>query len=324
MNRTGFSHIVIYFYEKVKRFLVSKDLLIFLFFLLISTGLWTLHALRKNYETMIVVPVIYTHIPKGLVKASNLPQKLRVSVTDGGTTLLRYRITKDFSPITIDAGKYANGNHLFNTMLLESDIQKQLNTSTKIIKIYPNQIAMKFEKLKCKQVEVKIRGNISLAQQYVLCNAIDIRPKRVMVYATSSILDTMKYAYTEPFSLNDVKDTIQTNVRLASQQNIAYAPSMIHITVRTETYTEKEIEVKINPINVNEGYRLRTFPSSTKIRFNVGISNYNKINANSFVVTADYKEAKGSKIPLLFSYPEALISNVRFSPNSVDYILEKK
>ena len=66
--------------EDVKRFLTSKDLLIFLFFLLITAFLWLLEALRKNYETVIQIPISYVNLPNDYIITNELPQKTRITI----------------------------------------------------------------------------------------------------------------------------------------------------------------------------------------------------------------------------------------------------
>jgi hypothetical protein len=49
--------------KKIKQFLTTRDFLVFLLFLGISTALWTLQALRKNYEMTVEMPIAYTNLP---------------------------------------------------------------------------------------------------------------------------------------------------------------------------------------------------------------------------------------------------------------------
>ena len=113
--------------EDIKRFITSKDLLIFLFFLLITSFLWLLEALRKNYETVIQIPISYVNVPNDYLITNELPQKTRITITGRGTSLLSHRYGKRFDPLKVDVGKFMKRNReLFYTKELIEPLKKQI------------------------------------------------------------------------------------------------------------------------------------------------------------------------------------------------------
>ena len=106
--------------KEIRKFLTSRDLLIFVFFLIVSTGLWALQAMRKEYETIIQIPITYEKAPEGLVQQAELPQRLLITVTDDGTSLVRYRWMHSYNPIAIDISAYTDGTYSLPTAEFES------------------------------------------------------------------------------------------------------------------------------------------------------------------------------------------------------------
>jgi len=309
--------------QRVKRFLTGKDLFAFLFFLAISTAVWGLHAMRKTYETVIQIPVIYKNLPEGYVQTEKLPENLRVTVSDRGNVLLSYRVTKRFSPIPVNLEDFQKEKSGINTKTLEPAILKQLNATTQITNITPELLRFKFVRLKNKTLPVKLDRQIDLAQQYTLSGPIEITPEKVTVYAPENILDTMRFAYTEPLILTNLKDTIRQSVKLKELKDIAYSPPSVTVTVKAELYTERTVEVPISVTNVPPGRTLRIFPSVVSVSFQVGLSMYNKINASSFVLAVDYNETSQKKLPVEIKKQPEKIFNARIDPQYVDYLIEE-
>jgi hypothetical protein len=309
--------------QRIKRFLTGKDLFAFLFFLAISTAVWGLHAMRKTYETTIQIPVIYENLPEGYVQMEKLPDNLRVTVTNKGNVLLRYRFTKRFSPISVNMEDFQKEEPGINTKTLEPAILKQLNATTQITSITPELLRFKFVRLENKTIPVKLDGRIDLAQQHTLSDPVEITPGEVTVYAPENILDTMRFAHTDPLILTNLKETIRQSVKLKEIKEISYSPPSVMVTVKTELYTEKTVEVPISVVNVPHGRTLRVFPSVVSVSFQVGLSLYDKINASSFVLAVDYNETSRKKLPVEIKKQPEKIFNARINPQYVDYLIEE-
>ena len=61
------------FLQKLKSFFFTKDILSFLLFLALSSAFWFVHALGKERETTIVVPVRYVGIQINVAVTNSPP-----------------------------------------------------------------------------------------------------------------------------------------------------------------------------------------------------------------------------------------------------------
>ena len=68
--------------KKLKAFFFTKDILSFLFFLALSSTFWFVHALGKERETNIIVPVRYVGIPINVAITNSPPSEISLYLSD--------------------------------------------------------------------------------------------------------------------------------------------------------------------------------------------------------------------------------------------------
>ena len=86
---------------KVKALLISKNVLTFLVFLVLSGMFWFVHSLGRERESIINIPVNYIGIPEDVKIVSELPRNITIVIRDEGLRLLEYNKKKTI-PLTLD------------------------------------------------------------------------------------------------------------------------------------------------------------------------------------------------------------------------------
>lgn len=314
--------------ENIKRFVTSKDLLVFLFFLLVTSFLWLLSALRKNYETVVQIPISYVNIPNNYIITNELPQKTRVTITGRGTSLLSHRYGKKFDPLKIDIGRFMQKKmELYYTKELVEPLKKQIKDGVQIGRIFPDTIRIKLSKQEEKKVPIKLNSRIELSQQYCYCDSLHIEPREVIAYGPQELLDSIQFAETDSLILEEVNDTIKIKVPLKKLSYITFSEKEIDLSIYTEPFTEKSIIAPVSIVNLPENWNLRIFPSTATINCQVGVSSYEKIDASSFSLEVDYNETalkRDSKLPIHLKKSAKEAFNIKIKPSSTDYIIEEK
>ena len=95
----------------------------------------------------------------------------------------------------------------------------------------------------------------------------------------------------------------------------------------SEKFTEKSIQLPISIKHVPENITLRIFPSATTLSYQIGLSSYEKVDASSFSLYVDFREAKRNgkdKLKIKLNKRDSKAFNVKLKPESVDYIIEEK
>ena len=287
-----------------------------------------LQTLDGLFQTEFKIPIRLKNVPKQVILTSDVPENIRVRVEDRGTVLLNYMLGKTFFPVSLDFNDFENNaSHLhISTQDLKKRIATQLNVSTKLISIQPDTLDLIYTNGEPKKIPVSLNGDIKAARQYYI-DHIDFTPDSVTAYAPSEILDTLTKAYTQPFTLKDVTDTVRHRIELQRFKGVKFVPSHSDIIVYADMYSEKQIEVPIYGLNFPPGKILRTFPSKVNVIFQVGLKHFKEVTANDFLVGVTYENVlqnKEDKLPLSIINSSQHASHIRISPSMVDYLIEQQ
>lgn len=308
----------------------GRDMLVFAFFLVVSTGFWLLQKLNDTFDADIRVPLEMEGVPHGTVITTPLPREVVVTIQDKGTNLFNYlRSGKGIAPIVLDFSAYDNGSATAKVSVPATDVQRafqqQVNASVRVLRMRPNQFEFHYNKGVSRRLAVKLAGRISTRQQNYM-QGLSFSPDSVTVYAPASILDTLRYAYTESQEITELDRTTTFNVGFPSICGVKVVPETVAMTAHVDYYTEQSVSVPVIGLNFPAGMSLKTFPATVTVKYRVGASSARFIQPGNFVLAATYEEFlanPGSKYRLqLKSIPEG-VSNVRIYPQEVDYLLEQ-
>lgn len=317
--------------EKIRNFLLSRksrEFLIFLFFVFVSFCFWLLQVLNDDYETELSIPLRMKNVPENVVLTSELPKELKIGVKDRGTVLVNYLLGQTLYPVTIDFMDYQDKGTqvriLSNT--LQKRIASQLNQSTKLSTIKPDTLELIYTRGEGKKIPVKLRGEVSADRPYYLSEVI-YSPDSVMVYAPKEILDTITSAFTESLYIEQIADTTRQRVELMPVKGAKFTPSYCDLTFLVDMYSEKTVEVPVQGVNFPKDKQLRTFPSKVKVKFQIGLSYFNSVTADDFVVVVDYNQLhknESDKCPLVLMQSPTNIHQIQLNPQEIDYLIEQK
>lgn len=316
--------------DKVRDFLLTekcREFLIFLFFVAISFGFWMLQTLDGTFETEFSIPLRLKDVPKDVIITSDLQDEVKVKVEDRGTVLLNYMLGRSFLPISINFSDYENTSS--RVVLPYEDLRKrvssQLNSTTKLLSVYPDSIGFVYSQGQYKKVPVSVSGKITPGIQYYI-SGIKLSPDSVIVYAPAEVLKTVQTAYTMPLDCENLTESVSLRTSLKRIDGAKYDPSFCDVSVSVDMYSEKTVEVPVVGIGFPANKTLRTFPSKVKVTFKVGLSGYSSVNADDFFIGVKYSDLlKTTKdnIDLVVTTTNPNVSNIRVVPSSVDYLIEE-
>ncbi|MEI7502426.1 MAG: YbbR-like domain-containing protein [Paludibacter sp.] len=319
-----------YYTQKLKSFFFSKDILSFLLFLTLAASFWFVNALGKDRETTISIPIRYVGIPQNVAIINKIPSELTLNVKDQGLRLFSYSKQR-LTPISFDLSRLfkQKGDILFTSEQINANVNKyrHLMPTTTVLEIHPDSIFVKYEKLSIKTLAVEFVSKIELAPQYMLSNNIQLNPSRVTVFGPKNILDSMKSIPTEYVELKGLNETKHLTTKLKPIKSVRFAITETKVNLFVEQFTEKNIKIPVKSINCPSNLAIRTFPAVVDISYNVGLSHFNSSINNDLEVYLDFNDLKLSKKnrqKLKIINKSDYISNVRISPEEVDFLLEEK
>lgn len=308
-------------------FVWNRQFLTFLFFLLLSASFWLFQAVNETYEEEFVVPIHLTGIPDNVVLTTDPPSGIRITLRDRGVTLLRYRYTRHFAPITIKWDEVSDnaGHVVLNASELIKSTLQSLEGSTHVVAFRPEMVEFYFNYGMSKRLPVVFQGRLRTDSTYSLLT-VDVEPRTVLVYASKRVLDTLTAAYTAPIRLGSLTDTTVIRRAFVKIPGVKYVPDRVRITAIADRMIEKTVEVPVQGVNFPATKILRTFPSKVSITFQVGMSQYRKITPESFVLVVNYADLIGDSdniCPLSLKSVPYGVRRARINPSEVEYVVEE-
>lgn len=305
-----------------------RELLIFLFFLILSGVFWLMTTLNENYEQEIKIPVRYTNIPKNALITSGETDTIRVIVSDRGISLITYLYREGLAPIDIDFMKYAGNNGLgvINSSELQKLVNKCLPTSASAISIKPEQLVFYYNYGEQKKVPVRWKGNVTPDKVHFISGTYYSHDS-ISIYASPRMLDSIQEVYTEPLEYRDLNDSISFNCKLQKIQGVKMVPDQITVSFATDIMTELHFdEIPVIGINMPEGKMLRTFPAKVKVSFVAGLKKYQSMLPTDFVIVADYEDiiqdTTSTQCEIRIQKKPDGLNNITLSTNKVEYLIE--
>jgi YbbR domain-containing protein len=317
------------FLRLMKAFLVSRDALIFLFFLICSSLFWFIITLDKTYEFNVNIPIEYINVPPEIEFTTELPDNFNVKLKDKGTSMITYHY-KDFAPVIIDFNEYSvysNSNlwSIQTNTLVEEDIKLQINQSTIILDYFPDEIVIEKKLLDSKKVPVKTIIDLNFKKQYFLCDDIITSPDSITLYGYKEILDTLNCIYTNEYISEELKDTLNATLSLNIPHHCKAKPNKVNVIAPVEFYTESDIDLSIRVKNLPENIVVKTIPEKLNVSFLVGLSRYKDIRPSDFILSIDYESLRQSNSNIeavtLESFP-TYIKQPFLKDNKVKWLIE--
>ena len=307
---------------------MSRQFLVFLFFLLLSTIFWLILTLNQAYEYEIKIPYSIRGIPKNVVLTSNEIDTLKITVRDKGWMILRYlynqRPTIHFNYKNYDRG---NGYGVASSSEVKRAITQPLEITTTISSVKPDKIEFFYNNGERKRVPVRWTGRVIPEHLYFISH-VQYMPDSVDVYTSKEKLDSIQVIYTEPLNYAGFRDTLLIDCKLAHMKDVKVVPERIRIGFYTDVLTEESIEgVPVKAINMPPGKVLRTFPPKVKVHFVTGVSQFRTLRPDDFTVIADYREIMQKPSEKCNIYLRTVphgISRATLETKQVDYLIENE
>lgn len=329
MPKEDSKHSALYNWRKVKVFLAKRDTFIFLFFLCMSAIFWLIISLNKTYETRVSIPLTYLNAPADIELMADLPTHIVAKIKDKGTSLIGYS-EKSFNPLVINFADYdfsANNSTITisTASTFDKEVKEQLDQTTQILDYLPGTILIEKKQLGTKRIPVKPQTNITYAKQYYPAGNITVMPDSVTLYGSQEALDTIRFIKTQLIEVEEVNDTLTTQVSLIDHERTKAKPETVTVTIPTEFYTEGKQLVPVKVLGVPKNMHVRTFPSEVEVTYLAGFSRFKAIIPADFLVTIQYNDLISSSTTTqaveLEKYPSYVVKP-KLKTDKVQWVIE--
>jgi hypothetical protein len=311
----------------------DRNLIIFLIFIVISTGFWFLNALRKEYTSTLSYPVRFVNVPEDKMIPDDFKGRIELKVRAGGFVILRYQLSNSFLPLTFDVlsmNPMPDGI-IEGAYMLTSDQQNrivgQLSQGMELIEISPDTFFVPF--IEHRKAKIPVKGNFqfSFEKQFLQGGSVIIKPDSVEISGPKQIVDTMQFVEMRKLVLENLSDTVTAMVPLVLPPRIRASEKRVAATVPVEPFTEMNLRIPLRINGLPDSLRIKMFPPSIQVSFRVGISQYESIDESQFQAVVDvsqvFGEDRSDRLKVRLDQIPQNIEYLSFSPIFVEYLLEK-
>lgn len=308
----------------------DRRIIVFAVCLLIATMLWFLNALGKDYTTTLTYSVKYVNPPKNLFLANSPPSKLELNVQAHGFTLLRHKLAFSFSPILLDLTTISqNMNQNSKEIQVPAEvlirrIETQISKEISVNEVSPSALSLVFDSLETRIIPVIPKVSAGFKPQFYLKGNIVAKPDSIKISGPAGILDTLAFLNTENRAFPGLDASTERILNVIHPQNTSISPEKVTVQIPVEKFTEKELILPVNVMNMPDDVKLKLFPPQVSVSFLVGLSEYENVTATIFTASVDYSQVLAGDATLLVTLEtqHPFIQLMKVSPNSLEYLIE--
>lgn len=311
--------------ERMKRSPRTRSILLYLFFVVISAVFWSFLTFNRDVQLDIEVPVEMS-LPSNVHLLAKVPDTLTVTVRDRGYRFFYYLFHKK-PRLTLRFSDYSDGNSAFKVdqSHLKKAIAHVLNRQAVIVSVLPESINIKFTDLPGKKVPIKTDIIVEPREDYTQYGMLIQSQDSVLVFSDAKTLSDINEVYTYHVEEVDLTDTLRRKVTIAPINGAVVEPRAIDIVVPIEKLKTQKRTVKIVVRNAPPGVKMLLFPSDVEVTYRSPVSRINDESGITAVV--DYNSLNptiaGNKVKVMIGEVPAAYQDVKFSHDSVEYIIEK-
>ncbi len=314
---------------KVKEYFSTfpwKNMLIFLFFLVIAFIFWLMLFFQKqNINGTYRLPLKYTNIPNNVVFDYVLPQYVDISVTDNGSEIFKLDIRRRDS-LEINVTELTEeGSPILQGEQLRQLLRTKFASSTIIRGYYPMTISLSTSELESKELRVTFDGELTTNRANLVADSVYFIPESVIAYGSQESLDKLTTANTEYSVFKNLNATSQFPIKIGNVEGVRFSPSEVEIYIPIVEFTEQSFDIPIKVTHLPKNMSVKFFPSRAKVSFSVTLEEYLKITAEDFAIEVDYRKFRDNedgRVELTLTSSPASVIEPKISPSQVEFLFE--
>ena len=302
----------------------------FLVSLLFAMLFWSLIKLSSEYKTVVSFPVEYTNIPQNKLIQNSPLKAIDIQVKASGFKLVALNFSS--KTIRLDANKLHRKNQKEYYFLIKNqklEIQNQITNNYVVDFIVQDTIYLELGILTSKMVPVIGDVDLEYKLGYHLVEQLQFTPDSILISGPESQLNKISSINLKKLNLKNVSTNINEEVAVLEMlafQKIRFSTKKVQVSGTIDKFTEGTIQLPFEIINQPDSVSVTTFPRTLSLVYQVGLSNFNNVNANSFKIVCDYQNSIDNNlnylIPKVISKPN-FITSIKLNPTKIEFLIQK-
>lgn len=295
--------------------------------LFLAVAAWLFMALNNKYVYTAKTVLIYKNFPQKRAFHPLQSDTVDLQVEGTGWQLLFARLRINPQSIAVSLNSLNSKDFVvFSDQLY--NVNKQLESSQKVISVKPDTLYFDFTKRTVKKVPIKLVKEISFVKQYDISNEVKLNPKYVTVTGPIEELDKISFWGTDTLKLENVQSSSTARIAMqhSTHKNVSIFPSSVEVKLPVDEFTEKTVEVPLKIINNRNYNSIKLYPKKIKVTFLVALSNFNQVD-DSFIqatVNADeWLDLHHSQFKVKITAFPDYCKLISINPSKVDFVIVK-
>lgn len=309
----------------------NRKFQVFLLCLIVTSVIWLLIELSQEYTSDARFKATYSNIPEQVLLENELLSEVEVTFKATGFNIIKYRLSPheinfNLNNLTISS----KGSYILTNNEL-SRLNTQFRGRAELTAILPDTIFVSLGRRKIKRVPLKSNITINFKQGYNFIQPLELDPDSVLISGPENQVDKIDQIETDKLVLNEVYEDIIGNITLkepGDANNVEISRNEIEYFGEVDRFTEGSIKIPVVIINEPPGVKVNPYPKEIELTYQAGLSNFNRINEDSFSIVFDYNEYKNDSLvqfltPVIQKQSD-LVSSFKLSPRRIEFLIEYK
>lgn len=298
----------------------------FLFFLCMSILVWLLVQFAKDYEEQVQLIVEIENIPLDKY-LENTRKAINVDVKTSGYEVIARKI---FNPkIRVEASQMdtVNSAYIYDVENHKEAISKVLNIPWKSLGVETTRLEFQYSQKSTREIPLRPNTDISFAAGFSNIDSLQLVPAKIKISGPKSTLDSITSFKTKLLRFENLKQSIQGKVKVdtANYAGIQFYDHEVEYHLEVDKFTEGEIRIPVELINVPNDIEISIFPKEVTILYQAQLNEFDNISPTDFRVVQDFNAINTSVdffIPKI-TKKSNLATQVRLSETRIQYILKQ-
>lgn len=301
----------------------KRDQMVVAICLAIALFFWLLTKMSQVYTVVVPVRIVYD-LPANKVLAVSAPGQATASLQANGWVLLRN--SRLYNNLRFTMPVHNGPSTLISAQTIRTRLEASLHlTGISIAGVEYPTLSLQLDNKSSKTIPLStVNLEAAPAKGFRIIKPLRLSTGQVRITGPSSVVDSLKEWPLENRRWTDCRQSFSDSVSLrAPSSAITFSISKVAVEVAVEPLTTKELFIPVKVINAAAD-SLRYFPRQVKVSCTVGISVYDSITADDFVLLVDLQDArlnnKQHTAPIIIATVPEGVEYVRLSNRSVEFL----
>lgn len=269
--------------------------------LVLSIVLWLVSTLGEKRTIMMDIPTSIVNVSSSRALTKVPPSSVQAEIQGQGLQLIMMHINRPQAVLDITSGSVNVRQAL--TLTEDSDID--------VLDVTPREINVSTEPRMERRVPVRSRLDLELPPSYELLGPIRLQPDSVTISGAESIVRSLSLWPTQRMTINDMRDSLSTNVPLSDTLGTLIDRSLtsVQAVAKAGRFTEDSLRIDVDVSGVPFDQNLVDLePRTITVKYRVLFDQmFEAKTASGFFATVSYEEIRSDTSG--FVEPEISVPN---------------